>query len=155
MQQPRASTATRAPNVCIPDPKVRSHGTKMCRLIDGGMAATKIAAVTRATARSRDSFVLSVSPATSTSNAPTSERYPAHDSPTKNTAPNSAPAGICAKTLGSVAKISPGPDVGSRLNANTAGMTANPASSDEPVSPMTVHSAGRDTLSSDFMYDPY
>ena len=114
MHQPTVSTATSDPSVCIPEPNVRSHGTKMALLIVGGMAKTNTAADTIHTARVRVSRVLSVSPATSTSNAPTSDRYPAPNRPTKKRQPKNAPAGIAANTFGSVAKINPGPDVGCR-----------------------------------------
>src|SRR5438067_1502691 len=132
MHQPTVSTATSEPRVCMPDPNVRSHGTKMPLLIVGGMERRKTVAATIHTARPRVNLVLSVSPAIRTSNAPTSERYPAPNKPTKNKQPNSAPSGIAAKTLGSVAKMSPGPDVGSSPNAKTAGMIANPHNSADP-----------------------
>src|SRR5215204_5054972 len=38
--QPIVTTATSAPSVCIPEPNVRSHGTKMRLLIIGGMDTT-------------------------------------------------------------------------------------------------------------------
>src|SRR5512146_91633 len=148
-------TASSDPSVCIPEPNVRSQGTKIALLMEGGIESTKQAAHITHTARPRVSRVLSVRPATSTSSAPTSDKYPAPSRLTKKSAPNSQPAGIAANTLGSVSKMSPGPDAGSSLNANTAGITASPAMSDDPVSPITVHHAGRTSGSSACRYDPY
>src|SRR6185503_10219279 len=151
---PTVSTATKDPSVCIPEPNVKSHGTKIALLIVGGIDNTKTDPATIHTAFSRLNDVLSVKPATSTSNAPTSDRYPAPKRPTKNRQPNSAPAGIAANAFGSVAKMSPGPDVTSSPSANTAGMIASPQRSAEPVSPATVHSAGRASDSFASTYEP-
>src|SRR5581483_7728969 len=107
MHHPTVSTATSEPSVCIPEPNVRSHGTKMPLLIVGGIDSAYTAPQTIHVARERENRVLSVMPAISTSNAPMSERYPAPNSPTKKRQPKNAPAGIAANTLGSVAKMSP------------------------------------------------
>src|ERR1041385_1810206 len=139
MDQPTVTTATSAPRVCIPDPKVRSHGTKIPLLIVGGSAIRNTAIDVSTTARPRLIRRLSTRPATTASNAPTSDKYPAPSRPAKKRKPNNQPPGIAAKTLGRVKKISPGPDVGSRPSANTAGITAKPARSDDVVSPKTVH----------------
>jgi hypothetical protein len=74
MHQPTVSTASSAPRVCIPEPKVRSQGTKIALLMVGGIAIRNTAPAISHTARVRVSRVLSVRPATSTSNAATSER---------------------------------------------------------------------------------
>ena len=58
----------------MPEPNVRSHGTKMDMLMLGGIERMKHAADITHTAFARESRVLSVSPATSTSSAPMSER---------------------------------------------------------------------------------
>src|SRR5262245_2586934 len=142
------------PSVCMPEPNVRSHGTKMPLLIVGGIDNRNTAVATTATARGRVISVLSVMPATSTSNAPMSERNPAPSNPMKNRHPKNAPSGIAANAFGSVAKMSPGPDVGSSPSANTAGMIAKPHSSAEPVSPPTVQIAGRASDSLPSRYDP-
>ena len=75
------STATSEPNVCIPDPNVRSHGKKIALLIVGGIAITNTAIAISHVARGRLRRVLSVSPAISTSNAATSDRYAAPNRP--------------------------------------------------------------------------
>ena len=53
MHHPTARTATSDPSVCIPEPKVKSHGTKIPSLIVGGIAKMKIATETIQTERVR------------------------------------------------------------------------------------------------------
>src|SRR5688572_25397288 len=139
----------------MPDPNVRSQGTKIRLLIIGGIETTNTTAATTQTTVRRDSPVLSVSPATSTSNAARPERYPAPSSPTKNMSPNTHPAGIAANTFGSVAKMRPGPLFGWSPSANTAGKIARPASSPENVSPNVVHHSFDVRLSRSVRYEPY
>src|SRR5215204_5367197 len=138
----------------MPEPNVRSHGTKIALLIVGGIATINDAVAINHTADVRVSRVLSVRPATSTSRAAMLDRYPAPNSPAKNNRPKTHPAGIAAKTLGSVENSSPGPCAGAMWSAKTAGTIANPASRDVPVSPMTVQIAGRATFSRSDRYDP-
>ncbi len=130
-----------APSVCIPEPNVRSQGTKIALLIDGGMASTKTTPAMIHTARFRSILVLSVTPATRTSNAATSERYPAPKSPAKNRNPKNHPSGMVANTSGSVEKMSAGPEEGSMPSAMIAGMMARPAINPAPASPIAVHTA--------------
>ena len=97
MHQPTVMTAISEPSVCIPEPNVKSHGTKMPLLIVGGIATTNTAIDTTHVARRRVSRVLSVSPAIKTSKAPTSDRYPDANSPRKKRQPKNAPSGIEAR----------------------------------------------------------
>src|SRR4051812_41410225 len=147
--------AIKAPTVWSPDPKVRSQGRKIALLMVGGSERTNTAMQMTPIARFLVSRVLSVSPATSVSNDATSERYPAPTRPAKKRKPNSQPAGIAAKTLGKVVKISGGPEVGSSPSANTAGMTARPATRPEMVSAATVNTAALASFSFAPRYEPY
>src|SRR5215203_203642 len=153
--QPTVTAATSAPSVCMPEPNVRSHGTKIWLLIIGGIAIRNATIAMSHTTVRLDNRVLSVSAATSTSNAASPERYPAPSRLTKNSRPNSHPAGMATNTFGSVAKMSPGPLFGSRPSEKTAGKIANPASSPENVSPNAVHHAFAVRLSFSVRYDPY
>src|SRR4029079_1771602 len=122
-------------------------------LIDGGMEMRNTAPAIVHTAARREMRVLSVMPATSASNAATSDRYAAPNRPAKKRKPHSQPPGMPANPLGIVEKSSVGPAVGSSPSANTAGMIASPATSAEPVSPITVQMAGVATLSVSFRYE--
>ena len=66
------------------------------------------------------------------------EVTPAKSTDRKKSTAKSRPAGICAKTLGSVMKMRGGPACGSRPKAKTAGMTAMPATSAAAVSSRAV-----------------
>jgi hypothetical protein len=55
-------------------------------------------------------------------------------SSTKKTPPNTAPAGMLPKAIGSVTKTRPGPCPGSSPFANTSGNSATPASTATSVS---------------------
>ena len=67
---------------------------------------------------------------------------------------NAPPAGRPARIGARVGKTGPGPDAGGRPRGNPAGMTANPAGSDDVLSPKTVHSAGRARFSFASRYEP-
>ena len=71
---PTATTESSAPSVWNPDPKVRSQGVNTRMFTIGGSAKMNTTAAVRVTARGRSRRVLSVTPATSTSSAATSER---------------------------------------------------------------------------------
>ena len=72
----------------------------------------------------------------------------------KNIAPNSRPPGICPNASGNVSKINPAPPSGSRLNWNTSGNIARPASSATPVSSKITVVAERGIEKSFGIYAP-
>ena len=75
----------------------------------------------------RPSAVFSSTNATTGSSSDMDEVSAAKLSRTKNSAPSTVPPVMLPKAIGSVTKIRPGPELGSRLCANTSGKIAMPA----------------------------
>ncbi len=89
-------------------------------------------------ARKRVTPVFSTSQATAGSIREIAELHAANMSNKKKMAAKTLPKGICPKAMGSVVKISPGPELGSRPLANTIGKIAIPASNATAVSAKAI-----------------
>ena len=105
--------------------------------------AAKANAPTSTTAALRGSFRCVVTASAHTSNILMRLVIPAKITERKNSTAMKRPPGICANTLGSVMRMSGGPDAGSMPKANTAGRMAKPASRAAQVSSSAVCMAAR------------